>query len=91
MEAENTDKAILRRLETIQAFADRQRPAVVTVHFADGSTTVIDQSGALGLLQKLGPHGKIDSFQVDGLLSEWAKLMTIVLHPAKNRRLEDFE
>lgn len=85
------NKAISRRLAALQAFADRQRPAPVTVHFADGSTTVADQSGALGLLQELGPRGEIRSFQANGALSGWAELLTVVLHPAKNRRIEDFE
>lgn len=83
--------SILRRLDILQRIADRQRPTPVTVHFADGSTTVTDQSGALGLLQELGPRGKIDSFQADGALSGWARLLTVILHPAKNRRIEDFE
>ena len=83
--------SILRRLDILQRIADRRRPALVTVHFAGGSTTVTDQSGALGLLQELGPRGKIDSFQADGALSGWAQLLTVILHPAKNRRIEDFE
>lgn len=85
------NSSILRRLAALQAFADRQRPALVTVHFADGSTTVTDQSGALGFLQKLGPRGKIDSFKANGALSGWAQLLTILLHPRKNRELSDFE
>lgn len=85
------NKAIFRRLATLQAFADRQRPTPVTVHFADGSTTVTTPGMAMGLLQELGPRGKIDSFQADGALSGWAELLTVVLHPAKNRRIEDFE
>lgn len=85
------NKAIFRRLATLQAFADRQRPTPVTVHFADGSTTVTDQSGVMGLLQELGPRGKIDSFQANGALSGWARLLTTLLHPVEDRRLEDFE
>lgn len=84
-------KSIKRRLDDLQRFADRNNPFKVKVLFTDGSEVIADQSGALGLLLELGPRGKIDSFQADGLLSEWAKLMTIVFHPAKNRRLEDFE
>lgn len=84
-------KAIFRRLAVLQQIADATRPAPVTVHFVDGSTTVTDQSGALGLLQELGPCGKIDNFQADGPTSEWARLMTILLHPAPDREVEDFE
>lgn len=84
-------KSISRRLDILQQIADANRPALVTVHFADGSTTVTDQSVALGLLQELGPRGKIDSFQANGALSGWARLLTILLHPRKNRGLSDFE
>lgn len=87
----NITNSIYRRLALLQQIADANRPALVIVHFADGSTTVTDQSGALGLLQELGPRGKIDSFQADGALSGWARLLTVILHPAKNRRIEDFE
>lgn len=85
------NSAILRRLAALQAFADRQRPARVAVHFTNGTVTTTTHGDALGLLQELGPRGKIDSFQADGPVSGWAKLMNVVLHPAKNRRLEDFE
>lgn len=85
------NKAINRRLNTLQAFADRQRPAVVTVYLTNGTVTVTDQSGALDLLHEQGPHGEIDSFQANGLMSGWAQLLTTLLHPMENRRIEDFE
>lgn len=85
------NSSILRRLAALQAFADRQRPALVTVHFADGSTTVTDQSGALDILQELGPRGEIRSFQSDGALAGWSELLTILLHPRENRELSDYE
>lgn len=87
----NVTNSIYRRLALLQQIADANRPALVTVHFADGSTTVTDQSGVMGLLQELGPRGKIDSFQANGALSGWAQLLTILLHPRKNRELSDFE
>lgn len=86
----NITNSIYRRLALLQRIADANRPTPVTVHFADGSTTVTDQSGALGLLQELGPRGKIDSFQTDGPMSGWARLLTGILHPAPDRRIEDF-
>ena len=48
------DKGILRRLESLQTFADRQRPAVVTVTFATGETITTDPAGMLGLCQTHG-------------------------------------
>lgn len=83
--------SILRRLDILQRIADRQRPTPVTVHFADGSTTVTTPGEAMALLQELGPRGKIDSFQANGALSGWARLLTVLLHPRKNRELSDFE
>lgn len=85
------NSSILRRLALLQQVADANRPALVIVHFADGSTTVTDQSGVMGLLQELGPRGKIDSFQANGALSGWARLLTILLHPRENRELSDYE
>lgn len=87
----NVTNSIYRRLAALQQVADANRPTVVTVHFADGSTTVATPGEAMALLQELGPRGKIDSFQADGALSGWARLLTVILHPAKNRRIEDFE
>lgn len=84
-------KAICRRLDVLQRIADENKPLKVKVLFSDGSAITVDQSRALDLLQELGPRGKIDSFQADGPVSGWAKLMTAVFHPAKNRGLEGFE
>lgn len=92
MEVENTDKTILRRLETIQAFADRQRPALLAVTFMDGSSTTTDPGGAIDILRERGAHGEVDSFQTDNsVYSGWARLLTGILHPAPDRRIEDFE
>lgn len=92
MEVENTDKTILRRLDALQRFADRNKPFKVKVVFTDGSEVVTDQSGALDLLQELGPGGGLDSFHTDSpVYSEWAQLLTILLHPTEDRRIENFE
>lgn len=86
------NKAIFRRLAALQQIAEKNKPFKVKVLFTDGSEATTNQSGALDLLRKLGPRGELDSFQTDNpTYSGWARLLTIVLHPAKNRRLDDFE
>lgn len=85
------DKSVLRRLDALQRIAEGNKPFKVKVLLTDGSAVVTDQSGALDLFRELGPHGKIDSFQADGPMSEWAQLVTILLHPAPDRGVEDFE
>lgn len=87
----NITNSIYRRLALLQQIADANRPAPVTVHFVDGSTTITDQVGALDLLQELGPCGKIDNFQADGPMSGWSQLMTILLRPRANREVSDYE
>lgn len=85
-------KAIFRRLAALQAFADRQRPAVVTVTFMDGSSTATDPAGAMDILREHGVRGKVDIFQTDNpVYSGWARLLTGILHPAPNREVRDFE
>lgn len=91
MEVENTDKTILRRLEIIQAFADRQRPAQVVIRFTNGTATVTDSGTALDIFRSHGPCGEIDRFQSDNpIYGPWAQLLTVLLHPAPDRRIEDF-
>lgn len=85
------DKSVLRRLDALQRIAEKSKPCKVVVTFTDGSSTTTDSAGAIDLFRELGPHGKIDSFQADGPMSEWARLVTILLHPAENRNIEDFE
>ena len=86
------DKSITRRLAALQAFADRQRPAQVMVRFTNGAMTVTTPGGAIGILQERGARGEVDSFQTDNpVYSGWAQLLTILLHPMENRRIEDFE
>ena len=89
---ENTDKTILRRLEIIQAFADRQRPALLAVTFMDGSSTTTDPGGAIDILRERGARGEVDSFQTNNpVYSGWARLLTGLLHPVPDRRIEDYE
>lgn len=84
-------RSISRRLDILQQIARRNKPLKVKVLFTDGNVVTTDQSGALGLLQELGPRGEIDSFQSDGPMSEWARLLTILLHPRENREISDYE
>lgn len=86
------NKAISRRLAVLQQIVDRNKPFKVKVLFTDGSEVITNQSGALSLLQKLGPGGRLDGFQTDNpVYSGWARLLTGILHPAPDRRIEDFE
>lgn len=85
-------KAIIRRLDTLQRIADRGRPCKVVVAFTDGSSTITDPGGAIDILRGRGARGEVDSFQTDNpVYSGWARLLTVLLHPAPDRRLEDFE
>lgn len=86
------DKAISRRLAALQRIAARHRPAVVTVTFMDGSSTATDPAGAIGILRGRGACGEVDSFQTGNpVYSGWAQLLTVLLHPAPDRRIEDYE
>lgn len=85
-------KSIARRLDALQRIAAKNKPFEVKVLLTDGSAVVTDQSGALDLFRELGAHGKIDSFQTDNpVYSGWAQLLTVLLHPAENRNIADFE
>lgn len=82
------NRTIKRRLEALQEFAVQHRPAAVVVTFTDGSSATTDPVGAIDLLQS----GTVDSFRSDDpIYSGWAQLMTVILHPVPDRRLEDFE
>ncbi len=48
------DKAVLRRLKALQALADRQRPAVVTMTLATGEHVTTNPAGMLALCRKHG-------------------------------------
>lgn len=85
------DKSITRRLDVLQRIADQGRRCNVTVTFADGHTAITDPGGVIDLIRELGPRGELSCFQADGAMSEWARLMTGILHPAPDRRIEDFE
>lgn len=86
------NKAIFRRLAALQQIAEKNKPFRVKVLFANGSEATTDQSGALDLLQELGPCGEIESFQTDNpAYSGWAQLLTILLNPLPNREVTDFE
>lgn len=86
------DKSIIRRLDVLQRLADRNKPCKVIVTFTNGSRATTDPAGALDFLQERGPGGEVDGFQTDSpLYARWAQLMTILLHPMENRRIEDFE
>lgn len=86
------NKTIFRRLAALQAFADRQRPAVVAVHFNNGTVTTTTPGEALALFMTRGKCRELDSFQTDNpVYSGWARLLTGLRHPAPDRRIEDFE
>lgn len=86
------NKSIIKRLSGLQRIAEKNKPFKVKVLFANGSEAITDQSGALDLLQELGPCGKIESFQTDNpVYSGWARLLTGLLHPVPDRRLSDYE
>lgn len=86
------NSAILRRLAALQAFADRQRPTVVSVHFTNGAVTITTPGEALALFMTRGKCRELDSFQTDNpVYSGWAWLLTGLLHPVADRRIEDYE
>lgn len=85
-------KAIIRRLDALQRIADRGRPCNVVITFIDGSSTTADPAGAIDILRAHGARGEVDSFKTDNpVYSGWARLLTGLLHPAPDRRIEDFE
>ena len=97
-------KAISRRLAALQQIADRGKPCKVVVTFTDGrffnfksSFQVRDKSIKGFHVQvkarcSVDPLGEIESFQADQpVWRDWARMLTVVLHPAPNRRIEDFE
>lgn len=86
------NKAIFRRLALLQHIADRGKPCKVVAIFTDGSSTTTDPGGAIDILRGRGARGEVNSFQTGNpLYSGWARLLTGLLHPAPDRRIEDFE
>lgn len=86
------NKAIMRRLAALQHIADKNKPAQVVVTLTSGNTIVTNSAGAVDLFQKMGPSGEIVGFSSDNsIFGPWAQLLTVLLHPVPDRRIEDFE
>lgn len=84
--------SINRRLAALRTFADQHKPAVVTVHFTDGTATVTTPSGALDTFRERGQSGEIVGFSSDNsTFGPWAQLLTILLNPLPNREVTNFE
>jgi len=81
-----------RRLEEMRERLERSRPCKITVTFTDGSNTTTDPTGAISIFRERGPSGGIAAFTPDR--PEYAGLcgaLTVICHPAPNRRIEDYE
>lgn len=92
MEVENTDKTILRRLALLQQVTNANRPAQVVIRFTNGTATVTTPGGALDAFRARGQSGEIAGFSSDNsTFGPWAQLLTGLLHPVPDRRIEDFE
>ena len=85
------NNSILRRLALLQHIADKNKPAQVVVTFTSGNTIVTDSAGAVDLFQRMGPSGGLQELHSDHpTFAPWAQLLTVLLHPAPDRRIEDF-
>lgn len=85
------DRSILKRLESLQSFADRQRPAVMTIHFSDGSEVVADPTGTWDIFRDHTRREDVVNIIADR--PEYvaaAGIMTILCHPAEDRRIESY-
>ena len=86
------NSSILRRLALLQQITGANRPAQVVIRFTNGTATVTTPGGAIDILRERGACGEVDSFQTDNpLYSGWARLLTGLLRPAPDRRIEDYE
>ena len=86
------NSSILRRLLTLQRIADANAPAQVVIHFTNGTATVTTPSRAMDAFRVRGQSGEIAGFSSDNsTFSPWAQLLTVLLHPAPDRRIEDYE
>lgn len=86
------NKTIPQRLDVLQRIVNKSKPCKIAVTFSDDSTATTDPGGALDILRERDPLGEIESFQADQpVWRDWARMLTVVLHPAPNRRIEDFE
>ncbi len=85
-------KAVTRRLTALQQKADKSKQCKMTVVFVDGHKTVTGPAGAIGLFREHGPFGAISCFEADqpGYRAA-AAILTVVCHPAPDRRIENFE
>lgn len=86
------NNSILRRLAVLQHIADKNKPAQVVICFTNGTATVTTPGGALDAFCVRGTAEKIDRFQSDSpVYGPWAQLLTVLLHPVPDRRVEDYE
>lgn len=83
-------KAITRRLDVLQREADRNRPCKMTVTYEDGRQAIVDPCAVIDLCRGQG----CDITRITADRPEYmaaAAIMTVLCHPAPNRRIEDFE
>lgn len=86
------NSSTLRRLTVLQHIADKNRPAQVVATFTSGNTIVTDSAGAVDLFLRMGPSGGLQELHSDHpTFAPWAQLLTVLLHPAPDRRLSDYE
>lgn len=85
------NSSILRRLALLQHIADKNKPAQVVIHFTNGTATVTTPGEAMDAFRARGQSGEIVGFSSDNsTFAPWAQLLTVLLHPAPDRRIEDF-
>lgn len=83
-------KAVARRLDALQREAGKSRPCRMTVTFADGHCTAIDPCGLIDLCREQGSN--IANISADRPeYHAMAAILTVLCHPAAERRLTDFE
>ncbi len=83
-------KAITKRLDALQAEADKNRPCRMTVTFTDGHQIVTDPCGAIDLCREHGSN--IADITADRAeYAAAAGIMTVLCHPAKDREVSNFE
>ena len=84
-------KSINRRLENLQAFANRQRPAVMTVTLATGEKIVTDTACAWDICLDNAQRADVVSVTTDTPGYEAAaRILLIACHPAEDRRIENY-
>lgn len=85
-------RAITRRLDALQQVADRNQPCKMTVTFAGGSTIVTDPMGAWAVCHDHMLTGDVASVTADRPeYAAAAGIMTVLCHPAPDRKVENFE